>query len=68
MLADCISGVMPSGLARFKTGEAPLRNITPAYEDGKKPLDHVELPPGRPRPLLTITTYDGSSCEALPSP
>ena len=24
--------------------------------------------PGRPRPLLTITTYDGSSCEALPRP
>jgi hypothetical protein len=52
-------GVIAAGLSRFSTGVPSLRNITPEYFDGRKPLAQLAEPPGTPRPTQIRTTNSG---------
>ena len=57
-----------AGLSRFRTGVPSLRNITPEYFDGRKPLDQLAEPPGTPRPTQMSTTNSGRFLFSLPRP
>src|ERR1051325_7996540 len=63
----CISLVTPGGFDRYSTGSPALRNTTPPYVDGRKPLDQIEVPPLVPTPDPS-TTNPGKFCDSLPSP
>ena len=59
--------VMPGGFDRYSTGSPELRNTTPWYVDGRKPLDQFDVPPLVPTPEPS-TTNPGRFCDSLPSP
>ena len=57
----------PAGLATSRIGSPLVRNGTPWYDVGKKPLDQLAAPPLMPYPEDS-TTKPGRSADSLPSP
>ena len=45
-----------------------MRNVTPWYTVGKKPLPQFELPPLGPFVPVLNTTKPGRFCDSLPRP
>ena len=58
----------PGGLERYSTGSPLVRNCTPWYIEGRKPLPQLVFPPLGPFCPELNTTNPGKSLDSLPSP
>ena len=67
-----VSRVKPGGSERFRTGSPTLRNFTPWWFEGKKPLPQSRsqsgCAPESDDPRDTMTTNAGKSLFSVPSP
>src|SRR5215207_602893 len=68
IVCRCFADETPFGDVRSKIGSPPLRNGTPWYVVGKKPLPQLTAPPRGPRGPDCNTTKPGESCDSLPNP
>src|SRR4051812_15448300 len=68
MMSFCRGADRPLGRVRFRIGSPVLRNGTPWYDVGRKPLPYSGAPPRGPRGPDCSTTKPGRSFAVLPRP
>src|SRR4051812_168999 len=67
-VSRCSSASTPRGCPRYSPASPPVRNCTPWYVVGRKPLPQLELPPDGPLLPVLNTTKPGRSFASLPRP